>query len=124
MRPVSTPKAPAPAGHYSQGMVHAGLVHVSGMLPITPAGEKVDGPVEEQTRQALENVEAVLLAAGSSRDKVLSCTVYVADIGLWPRVNAAYAAFFGPHAPARAVVPCPGLHHGLLVEIAAVAAVE
>jgi 2-iminobutanoate/2-iminopropanoate deaminase len=105
-------------------MAHGGLVFVSGMLPITPSGEKVAGPVEDQVRQALENVEAVLMAAGSSRGKVLKCTVYVADIALWPRVNAAYAAFFGSHAPARAVVPCPELHFGLLVEIDAVAAVE
>jgi len=121
MQYVSTPRCPAPAGHYSQGVVHGGLVYVSGMLAVTPSGEKRLGTVEEQTRLALENVEAVLKEAGSSRDRVLKCTCYVADIELWGRVNAVYAEFFGEHKPARAVVPTGPLHHGFLVEIDCVA---
>jgi 2-iminobutanoate/2-iminopropanoate deaminase len=125
MNPVSTPQAPAPAGHYSQGMVHGGLVYVSGQLPIVPgSGEKVLGPIGEQARRALLNLEAVLAAAGSRKDLVLKTTVYVADISLWPAVNAAYAEFFGSHRPARAVVPTRELHYGFLVEIEAVAVVE
>ncbi|MGE4192893.1 MAG: RidA family protein [Pseudodesulfovibrio sp.] len=123
MQYVSTPHCPAPAGHYSQGVVHGGLVHVSGMLAVDPAsGEKRLGSVEEQTRLALANVEAVLKEAGSGRDLVLKCTCYVADIELWGRVNAVYAEFFGDHKPARAVVPTGPLHHGFLVEIDCVAA--
>lgn len=124
MEPVFTADAPAPAGHYSQAVRHGNLLFVSGMLPIRPDGTKVAGSVEAQTRQALANVEAVLLAAGSNRDKVVKTTVYVSDISLWGRVNAEYAAFFGDHRPARAVVPTRELHFGLLVEIEAVAAVE
>jgi len=125
MKVVSTPECPAPAGHYSQGIVHNGLVYVSGMLAVDPkTGEKKLGSVEEQTLQALKNVDAVLRAAGSSRDKVLKCTCYVADIELWGRVNAVYAEFFGDHKPARAVVPTRELHFGFLVEIDCVAAVE
>ena len=125
MRYVSTDKAPAPAGHYSQGVVHGGVVYVSGMLPVDPAtGEKRLGDIEAQAELALANMEAVLLAAGSSRERVLSVTVYVSDIALWSRVNAVYAAFFGEHRPARAVVPTRELHFGFQVEIAAVAACD
>lgn len=125
MKVISIPECPAPAGHYSQGIVHNGLVYVSGMLAVDPkTGDKKLGSVEEQTLQALENVDAVLRAAGSARDKVLKCTCYVADIELWGRVNAVYAEFFGDHKPARAVVPTRELHFGFLVEIECIAAVE
>ena len=125
MKVVSTPDCPAPAGHYSQGIVHGGLVYVSGMLAVEPkTGEKKIGTIEEQTRQALENVDAVLRAAGSGREKVIKCTCYVADIELWGRVNGVYAEFFGDHKPARAVVPTRELHFGFLVEIECIAAVE
>jgi 2-iminobutanoate/2-iminopropanoate deaminase len=87
-------------------------------------GERRLGSVEEQTEQALENVAAILLAAGSGVDHVLKTTVYVADISLWGRVNAVYAEFFGDHRPARAVVPTKELHHGFVVEIEAIAATE
>jgi 2-iminobutanoate/2-iminopropanoate deaminase len=122
--PVSTPAAPRPAGHYSQAIVHGGLVFVAGQLPIDPAtGRPLTGePVEAQTEQALRNLRAILEAAGSDFDHVLRVTVYVADVSLWGRVNAAYAACFGAHRPARTVVPTGELHHGVLVEIDAIAA--
>ena len=121
---VSTPNAPPPAGHYAQAIVHGGLVYVSGQLPVDPAtGEKRLGPIEEQATQALRNVAAILEAAGSGLGHVLKTTVYVSDIALWGRVNAVYAAFFGDHRPARAVVPTRELHYGFQVEIEAVAAV-
>ena len=120
---VQTPNAPQPAGHYAQAIVHDGLVYVSGQLPIDPqTGERCSGSVEEQAEQALRNVAAILEAAGSHPSRVLKTTVYVSDIRLWSRVNAVYAAFFGDHRPARAVVPTRELHYGLLVEIEAIAA--
>jgi len=125
MKIISTPDCPPPAGHYSQGIVHDGLVYVSGMMAVDPkTGEKKLGSIEEQTLQALENIDGVLKAAGTSRDKVLKCTCYVSDIALWGQVNAVYAKFFGDHKPARAVVPTRELHFGFLVEIECVAAVE
>lgn len=122
MHSIHTDAAPRPAGHYAQAVVHGGLVFVSGQLPVDPTTrEPVLGPVEEQTRRALANVEAILREAGSDLSRVLRTTVYVADIALWGRVNAAYAEVFGDHRPARAVVPVPELHHGVLVEVEAVA---
>lgn len=125
MKSVETPRAPHPAGHYSQAIVHGGLVFVAGQLPHDVAAPgRPPGEAEEQTERALRNVEAILEAAGSGLDLLLSVTVYVADISLWPRVNAAYARVLGAHRPARAVVPVKELHHGYLVEVQAVAALR
>ena len=123
IKTVQTPDAPAPAGHYSQAVVHNGLVYVAGQLSIDPqTGERLAGTIEEQTERALSNVSAVLRAAGSGMDRVLKVTVYVSDISLWGAVNEVYARVMGEHRPARAVVPVGDLRHGLLVEIDAVAA--
>ena len=125
MRTIETPRAPLPAGHYSQAVVHGGLVWVAGQLPHDPADPgRAPGDAEAQTERALRNVEEILEAAGSGLDRLLSVTVYVADVALWPRVNAAYARVLGPHRPARAVVPVKELHHGFLVEVQAVAALR
>ena len=121
---ISTQNAPAPAGHYSQAIVHDNVVYVSGQLAIDPqTGEKRVGSIEEQTEQALKNVAEILKAAGSDISQVIKTTVYVSDIGLWDRVNAIYAEFFGEHRPARAVVPTRNLHFGFQIEIEAIAAV-
>ncbi|MBK8878375.1 MAG: RidA family protein [Haliscomenobacter sp.] len=121
MEYVSTSSAPAPGGHYSQAVVHNGLIFVAGQLPIRPDGEKCLGSIEEQTVVVLANLKSILEAADSSLEKVLKTTVYVADIELWGRVNAVYARVFGEHKPARAVVPVPELHYGFLIEVEAVA---
>ncbi len=125
MRVISTDDAPQPAGHYSQAIVHGGLVFVSGQLAIDPETRKPRaGTIEEQTQLALENLAAIVVAAGSSVERIVKTTVYVSDIELWGRVNATYAAFFGEHRPARAVVPTRDLHFGCLVEIDAIATVD
>jgi len=125
MRPISTKNAPAPAGHYSQGMIHGGLVFVSGQLPIDPAsGQPLIGSIEEQTQLAISNVASILEKAGSSLDRVVKTTVYVSNVDLWGRVNAVYAESFGDHRPARAVVPTRDLHFGCQVEIDAVATID
>ena len=124
MQAISTDNAPPPAGHYAQATTHAGIVYVSGQLPIGPDRDVTAiGPIEAQTKQALANLDAILRAAGSSRDKVLKVTVYIADIALWDRVNTVYARFFGDHRPARAIVPTRELHFGFQIEIEAIAAV-
>jgi reactive intermediate/imine deaminase len=123
MQSIETRNAPTAAGHYSQAIVHNGLVYVAGQLPIKPGTtDRVVGNIEEQTEQTLRNVEAILQAAGSALDRVLQMTIYVSDIELWSGVNAAYARVMGAHKPARAVVPVKDLHYGYQIEIQVIAA--
>ncbi len=125
MHAISTPSAPTPAGHYSQALVHNGCVYVAGQLPIVP-GQKEHrvGSIEEQTAQVFANVGAILDAAGSSLSRMLQVTVYVSDMELWGRFNAAYAAIMGDHRPARAVVPVNALHYGYHIEVQVIAALN
>ncbi len=125
MEAVFTKDAPAPAGHYSQGILHAGLVYVAGQLGKDAARpDSPPGTVEEQTERALRNVEAVLVAAGSDLAHVLQMTVYVSDASFWGRVNDVVARVLGDHRPARAVVPVNEFRGGWQVEIQAIAAVR
>lgn len=125
MKSIATPSAPAARGHYSQAIVHAGLVYVAGQLPIAPGepDRRVEG-FEAQARQVLDNVIAILEAAGSGAESVLKATVYIADIAHWPAFDAIYAQRFGAHRPARTVVPVAQLHYGFLVEMDAIAALR
>ena len=124
MQSIQTPNAPTAAGHYSQAMVHNGVVYVAGQLPIKSGStDRTVGSIEEQTEQTLRNVEAILQAAGSGLDRVLQMTIYVSDIELWGGVNTAYSRVMGAHKPARAVVPVKDLHYGYQIEIQAIAAV-
>lgn len=120
MRLISTATAPAPGGHYSQGVQAGGFVFVSGMLP-GPAGPGETDGFERQARAALAHCRAVLEAAGCGLADVVQCTVYLAGIERWSQFDAIYADMFGEHRPARAVVPVPGLHHDYLIEIQMVA---
>lgn len=123
MTPIHTSDAPAQAGHYSQAIVHGGLVFVAGQLPIDPErSEHTVGSIEEQTEQTLRNVGAILQAAGSGLDRVVQMTIYISDISLWGRVNAVYTRVMGDHRPARAVVPTRDLHFGYQIEIQTIAA--
>ena len=111
-----------PGGHYSHAAIANGMVYVAGQLPITPAGEKlVDAPFEVQARQVLSNVRAILEACDSGTDRLVQVRVYVAGIQHWPKFNEVYAEWAGDAKPARAVVPVPELHYGLLVEVEAIA---
>lgn len=113
---------PIPKGHYSPAVVHAGLVYVSGQLPVDASGQPQLGTVEEQTALCLHNMADILHAAGSDLGHILKVQIFVSDIALWPRVNAEYARILGDHRPARVVVPCGALHYGCAVEIDCVAA--
>lgn len=124
IKTVLTPNAPKPGGHYSQAVIHNGLVYIAGQLPIDPAtGEKKLGPIEEQAEQVLANISAILEAAGSDMSRLLKMTVYISDIELWGKVNEVYARALGEHRPARAIVPVNELHYGFKIEIEAIAAI-
>ena len=122
MESVYLPNVPKPPGHYSPGIVHGGLVFVSGQLPLDLETRKpFTGPIEEQTELALRNVEAVLQAAGSELGRVIQMTIYVSEMELWDAVNKTYARVLGDHKPARAIVPVKDLHFGTKIEIQAIA---
>ena len=119
---IHTANAAAPGGHYSQAIAHAGLVYVSGQLPVRANGEhSADQPFEVQAAIALDNLMAILSEAGLGPHDLLKVTVYVVGIEHWPAFDQLYARYLGAHRPARAVVPVPVLHHGYLIEIEAVA---
>lgn len=125
MKPVFPEKLPKPAGHYSPGIVCNGLVYVSGQLPLDlDTREPFTGDIEEQTKIALRNVEAVLHAAGSDLQSIVQMTIYVSSMDTWDRVNKIYAEMMGEHRPARAIVPVGQLHYGVGIEIQAIAAVK
>ncbi|MEO8574695.1 MAG: RidA family protein [Pyrinomonadaceae bacterium] len=124
MESIYLKDTPKPAGHYSSGIVHDGLVYVSGQLPMDlKTRQPFSGAIEEQTELALRNVEAVLHEAGSDLNNVLQMTIYVSDMGLWDAVNKTYARVMGEHRPARAIVPVKDLHFDTKIEIQAIAAV-
>ena len=120
---VRTSNAPEPVGPYSQAIASDGLLLLSGQIPLDPVtGALVEGEIESQTRQVLDNLAAVLEAGGSSLDRVLKTTVYLVDLSLFPRVNAVYAEYFSADpAPARATVQVAALPLGAQVEIDAIA---
>lgn len=125
MNKIQPPNQPLPKGHYSPGIVHEGLVYVSGQLPMDlVTREPFAGDIETQTELALRNVEAVLKEAGSDLQHVLQMTIYISDIELWGKVNEVYARVLGDHRPARAIVPVKDLHFDTKIEIQAIAAVK
>lgn len=125
MEKIQIEGTPIPKGHYSQGIVHNGLVYISGQLPMNlTTGEIENGSIEAQTELALRNVEAVLLAADSDLNRVVQMTIYISDIELWGKVNEVYARILGEHRPARAIVPVKDLHFDTQIEIQAIAAVK
>jgi reactive intermediate/imine deaminase len=125
VKAISTSAAPTARGHYSQAMVHGGLVYVAGQLPLVPnAPEKTLATFEAQAAQVIDNVLAILREAGSGGDLILKSTVYIADLTHWPAFNAIYAAKLGDHKPARTVVPVAHLHYGYLVEMDVIAALS
>jgi 2-iminobutanoate/2-iminopropanoate deaminase len=126
VKAATTSDAPAPVGPYSQAIVHAGIVYASGQIPLDPeTGAVVEGEIEAQTERVIENLAAVLTAAGSGLDSVLRTTIYLTDLALFARVNAVYARFFaGEPAPARATVQVAALPLGVQIEIEAIAAVR
>ncbi|MEC3813909.1 RidA family protein [Bacillus altitudinis] len=109
-------------GHYAFATIHQNTVYVSGQFAINPeTTEKEFGPIEKETLQALKNVEMIVEAAGSQKEKILRMTLYISDIELWDKVDAVYTEFFDEHKPARTIVPTNELHFGFKIEMDAIA---
>ena len=121
---IKTEKAPQAIGPYSQAISANGFVFASGQIAIDSAtGELITGGVEEQTRLVLNNLKAVLEAAGSSLDNAVKCTVFLQDMDDFSKMNAVYSEFFNPPYPARAAVQVARLPKDVKVEIEAIAVV-
>jgi 2-iminobutanoate/2-iminopropanoate deaminase len=121
---ISTKDAPAAIGPYSQAVRAAGLLFVSGQIPLDPStGQLVAGDVSAQTERVIENLRAVLAAAGCDFRHVLRTTVYVTDLAHFEAVNTVYGRAFTPPFPARATIQVAGLPRGAQVEIDAVASI-
>jgi 2-iminobutanoate/2-iminopropanoate deaminase len=122
-QPVKTDKAPAAIGPYSQGVEwDSKLVFTSGQIPLDPrTGQLVEGDIKAQTRQALENLKAVLEAGGSNLRKVIKCTVFLADMNDFAAMNEVYAEYFPQNPPARSAFQVARLPKDAGVEIEAIA---
>ena len=122
---ISTPKAPAAIGPYSQAIQVGNLIYTSGQIPIDPAtGQLVEGGIKEQTRQSLSNIQAVLQEAGLTMASVVKTTVFMADMADFAEMNSVYAEFFTEPYPARSAVAVKTLPKNALVEIEVVAEKE
>ena len=121
-RTISTAKAPAAIGPYSQAIQVGNLVYTSGQIPIDPAtGNLVEGGIKEQARQALKNIQAILQEAGLSMANVIKTTVFMADMNDFADMNAVYGEFFSEPYPARSAVAVKTLPKGALTEIEVIA---
>lgn len=122
---VRTEKAPQPIGPYAQAIRVGNLVFTSGQIPLDPeTGQLVSGGIEQQTQRVLENLKAVLEAAGTSLERVVRTTCFLANLDDFPAFNQVYARYFGEHPPARTTVQAARLPAGALVEVDCIAVVE
>lgn len=119
---ISTTKAPAAIGPYSQAVKLGNLIYTSGMIPLVPeTAQIVEGGVQEQTRQVLNNLKALLESAGTSLDNVVKTTVFIKDMNDFPKINETYGEFFTSKQPARSTVEVARLPKDVLVEIEVIA---
>jgi len=124
-RIISTENAPRAIGPYSQAVASGGYLFLSGQVPLDPAtGQLVRGTVEEEVERVLENLKAVLQAAGVGLNDVVRTTVFLADLKDFDPMNRVYARYFAAHPPARSTVQVAALPRGARVEIDAIARVE
>jgi len=124
-RTIATDRAPRAIGPYSQGIRAGNLLFLSGQIPIDPnSGELVGGDIAAQTRQVLDNLSAVLEAAGASLSDVVKTTVFLVDLADFPAFNTTYAGYFTGDPPARATVQVAALPKGARVEVEAIAILE
>ena len=121
---IQTDTAPAAVGPYSQAVVDSGFVFASGQIPLDPAsGDLVTGSIEEQTKRVMENVKAVLAAAGTDLSKVVKTTCFLTDMADFVAFNGVYATYFPENPPARSCVAVAALPKGAQVEVEVLARV-
>lgn len=122
MKKISTDRAPAAIGPYSQAITAEGVVYVSGQIPVNPASGLIEAKdIAGQTRQCMENIKAVLEAAGTGTHRVVRCGVFLTDMGGFNAMNEVYAQYFSEPYPTRAAVQVAALPKGALVEIDCIA---
>ena len=122
---ISTGRAPKAIGPYSQAVVMNGFAFLSGQIPLDPeSNQLIEGDIAEQTARVIENLKAVLEACGSSLDRVVKTTVFMKDMGEFPKMNEVYGRFFAENPPARATVEAARLPRDVRVEIECIAALE
>ncbi|MFO7575733.1 MAG: RidA family protein [Bacteroidales bacterium] len=121
MKIIETPNIPPAKGHYSHCIEHNGVLYISGQLPVDPQTQTIPEGIEAQTLLVLKKIEQILLAAGSSKEKVIQMRIYIPNVELWGKVNELYGQFFGEHKPARCVVPSEKLHYDCMIEAEAIA---
>ncbi|OUM85306.1 MAG: deaminase [Bacillus thermozeamaize] len=121
MKRIATDKAPQAIGPYSQAVQAGNLLFVSGQIPLTPAGQLVEGGIEEQVHQVFRNVQAILEAAGASWEQVVKVGLFLTDLSHFATVNAIYEQYLGHVKPARFTVEVSALPKGALVEMEAIA---
>ncbi len=122
MKYIQTDNALKVNGHYAQAVEHNGLLFLSGILPFnSETGLYVEGTVEEQMEEVLNNLKCILEAGDSSLDKVLKTTLYISDINNWTKINHIYSEYFGEHTPARSIINIDTLHFGAYIEMEVIA---
>ncbi len=123
MEAITTNRAPAAIGPYSQAIKCNGLLFTSGQIPLNAEGKLVEGGIEEQTHQVFRNLQAVLEAGGASFKDVIKATVFLKNMDDFAVVNEIYASYFGDHRPARSAVEVSRLPKDVLIEIEMIAKV-
>lgn len=119
---VNTDKAPAAIGPYSQAVIHNNMVYCSGQIPLDPESmEIIEGDIRKQAEQVMENLNQVLLEAGTNFGKVIKCSIFLDDMGDFGTVNEVYAGYFGENPPARETVAVQTLPKNVKVEISCIA---
>ena len=122
MKTITTSSAPAAIGPYSQGVVSNGFLFTSGQIPLVPEDMAfLDGTIEEQTKRVLENLDAVLAAAGTDWNRVVKTTVFMVDLADFGKMNAVYEQHLGDARPARSTVQVAALPRGAKIEIELIA---
>lgn len=121
---IATAKAPAAIGPYAQAIKTGDWLYTSGQIPLTADGQLVEGSIEDQTKQVLRNIKAILDEAGATVEQVVKVTVFLTDLSHFERVNELYAQFFQGHTPARSCIEVSKLPKGAQIEIELVASLK